>query len=286
MDDQRATMKETDQVGVSGAGFRKVPFPKTQHQMLDWLGLMHRQHTVHSLLELDVTRARQAIRERRARTGEALSFTAYVATCFARAIGEDPSMHALRRGRHELVLFDEVDLTVLVESDVENARIPVPHIVRAANTKSAAAITQEIRAAQVGEVPYAGSRRWLPLWLLVPGALREFVWARLLADPWRRKRLTGTGVVTAVGMFGPGVGWAIPLTIYPIGLTVGGISRRPRVIADQEDPDGRGERVEPRDCLSLTLSFDHDVIDGAPAARFAVRLTKLIESAAGLEQDS
>jgi pyruvate/2-oxoglutarate dehydrogenase complex dihydrolipoamide acyltransferase (E2) component len=56
------------------------------------------------------------------------------------------------------------------------------------------------------------------------------------------------------------------------------------VVADREDPEGRGERIEPRDCLSLTLSFDHDVIDGAPAARFAVRLAKLIESAAGLEQ--
>ena len=271
-------------MGVSGAGFRTEPFPKAQHQMLDWLGLMHRQHTVHSMLELDVTLARQAIRERRASTGEALSFTAYVTSCFARAIGEDPRMHALRRGGDELVLFDDVDLTVLVESDVEDAKIPMPHIVRSANTKSAATITREIRAAQAGDVPYARTRRWLPLWLRVPGFLREFVWTRLLADPWRRKRLTGTGVVTAVGMFGPGVGWAIPLTIYPISLTVGGISRRPRVITEGADPQHRGERIEPRDCLSLTLSFDHDVIDGAPAARFAARLTKLIEAAAGLEQ--
>ena len=97
--------------------------------MLDWLRLMHRQHTVHTLLELDVTVARQAIRERRASTGEALSFTAYVTSCFARAIGEDPRMHALRRGG-ELVLFDDVDLTVLVESDVDDAKIPMPHIVR------------------------------------------------------------------------------------------------------------------------------------------------------------
>ena len=85
-------------------------------------------------------------------------------------------------------------------------------------------------------------------------------------------------------MFGPGVGWALPLTIYPISLTIGGISRRPRVISGGADPEQRGERIVPRDCLSLTLSFDHDVIDGAPAARFAARLTKLIESAAELEQ--
>jgi pyruvate/2-oxoglutarate dehydrogenase complex dihydrolipoamide acyltransferase (E2) component len=32
------------------------------------------------------------------------------------------------------------------------------------------------------------------------------------------------------------------------------------------------------------LSFDHDIIDGAPAARFAERLRGLIEMAQGLEE--
>lgn len=41
-------------------------------------------------------------------------------------------------------------------------------------------------------------------------------------------------------------------------------------------------RIEIREYLSLTLSFNHDVIDGAPAARFAQRLKELIESAYGL----
>ena len=80
-------------------GYEVVPFPKLQHQMIDWLGLMHRQHTVRALLELDVTGARQAIRAHRARTGEGLSFTAFVIACFARAIDEDKRMHAYRKGR-------------------------------------------------------------------------------------------------------------------------------------------------------------------------------------------
>jgi pyruvate/2-oxoglutarate dehydrogenase complex dihydrolipoamide acyltransferase (E2) component len=44
--------------------------------------------------------------------------------------------------------------------------------------------------------------------------------------------------------------------------------------------DGAGrreERIEVREYLSLTLSMDHDLIDGAPAARFAARLKELIE---------
>jgi len=32
-----------------------------------------------------------------------------------------------------------------------------------------------------------------------------------------------------------------------------------------------------RECLSLTLSMGHDLIDGAPAARFAAHIKELIE---------
>jgi pyruvate/2-oxoglutarate dehydrogenase complex dihydrolipoamide acyltransferase (E2) component len=32
----------------------------------------------------------------------------------------------------------------------------------------------------------------------------------------------------------------------------------------------------------MTVSFDHDIIDGAPAARFTQRLRELVESGYGL----
>lgn len=254
--------------------------------MVDWLGLMHRQHTVHALLEVDVTDARRAIREHRARTGAGLSFTAFIVANLARAVDEDRRMHVYRRGRSQVVLFDDVDVTVLVETDVDGARIPFPHIVRAANRKTVTSIHDEIRAAQAAGAPYAAGRRWLPLWLLVPGFLRERLWAMVLADPRRRKRLTGTVAVTAIGMFGRGTAWAIPLTSYSLALAVGGIARKPGVVAGragEADGGGRVERIEVREMLALTISVDHDVIDGAPAARFGARLAELIEGAVGLD---
>ena len=263
--------------------------------MVDWLGLMHRQHTVHALLEVDVTDARRAIREHRARTGAGLSFTAFIVANLARAVGEDRRMHAYRSGRSRLVLFDDVDVTVLVETDVEGARIPFPHIVRAANRKTAAQVHDEIRAAQAAGAPYAAGRRWLPLWLLVPRFLRERIWAMVLADPRRRKRLTGTVAVTSIGMFGRGTALAIPLTGYSLALAVGGIARKPGVVAAGSgepgavgepapaDGGGRAERIEVREMLALTVSVDHDVIDGAPAARFGARLARFLEDGAGLD---
>jgi pyruvate/2-oxoglutarate dehydrogenase complex dihydrolipoamide acyltransferase (E2) component len=44
-------------------------------------------------------------------------------------------------------------------------------------------------------------------------------------------------------------------------------------------------RIETRQALSLTIIFDHDVIDGAPATRFTRRLVELIESGYGLEEE-
>lgn len=39
----------------SNAEHTVVPFSRFQRQMIDWMELMHRRHTVHGLLEVDVT---------------------------------------------------------------------------------------------------------------------------------------------------------------------------------------------------------------------------------------
>jgi pyruvate/2-oxoglutarate dehydrogenase complex dihydrolipoamide acyltransferase (E2) component len=265
----------------SQASCRLEPFPNLRRQQIDWLELMHRQHTIHALLEVDVTDARRSIRGYRSKTGQPLSFTAFVIWCVAQAVDADKRMHAYRKGRRQLVVFDEVDVAVPVERVVEGRELPVPFIVRAANRKQPAEIHQEIQMARREEAPRAlAGARWLPLWLLLPGFLRRYVWATLLGNPHRRKEITGTALVTAVGMFGRGTAWGIPLTGYTLCVTVGGIARKPGVVRDSA---GRQEeRVEVREYLSLTVSLDHDLIDGAPAARFAARLKELIEGGVSL----
>jgi hypothetical protein len=158
------------------------------------------------------------------------------------------------------VLFDEVDVTVPVERTVEGNRVPVPYILRGANKKELTEIHREIRSAQVEDAPQARVLRWLPLWLLLPGFIRRSIWATLLGNPHRRKKGMGTVAVTAVGMFGQGPAWGIPLTLYTLCLTVGGIARKPGVVRD--GASRRDDRIEVREYLSLTLSMDHDVIEG------------------------
>jgi pyruvate/2-oxoglutarate dehydrogenase complex dihydrolipoamide acyltransferase (E2) component len=87
----------------------------------------------------------------------------------------------------------------------------------------------------------------------------------------------GTVGLTSVGMFGNGAGWGIPASSpTALMLTVGGIGEKLAMV------DGR---PVVREYLNLTVSVDHDLIDGAPAARFTQRLKELIESGYGLDLD-
>jgi pyruvate/2-oxoglutarate dehydrogenase complex dihydrolipoamide acyltransferase (E2) component len=60
---------------------------------------------------------------------------------------------------------------------------------------------------------------------------------------------------------------------HTLALTLGGIAEKPGVVEG---------RIQVREYLSVTLSFDHDLVDGAPAARFTQRFVNLIESGYGL----
>ena len=80
-------------------------------------------------------------------------------------------------------------------------------------------------------------------------------------------------MVTAVGMFGKVNGWFISAGVHPISFGVGSIIKKPKVINDN---------IEIREILNMTVLIDHDVVDGAPMARFIAELTKNIETAAGL----
>ena len=52
-------------------------------------------------------------------------------------------------------------------------------------------------------------------------------------------------------------------------MVVGGIGRRPWVVGDE---------VAIRDVLDLTVTIDHNVVDGAPATRFGADLRHRLES--------
>jgi len=230
------------------------------------------KHPIHGLIEVDVTRTREFIREHATRTGENLSFTGFIIFCIARAVDENKAVQAIRNWKNELVLFDNVDLTTIVEVTEGDQKYPVTHIICSANRKSFLEIHTEIRQVQTAASERLLSPRrksvLMRIFRLLPAFARRFFYRIIRRNPVWMKRNVGTVALTAVGMFGQGGGWGIPIAATPLFITLGGIVEKPGVVQG---------RIKIREYLSLTLTFDHDIVDGAPAARFASRLKELIE---------
>ncbi|MGF1601464.1 MAG: 2-oxo acid dehydrogenase subunit E2 [Thermosynechococcaceae cyanobacterium] len=276
---------EMDNIG----SYTEQEFPDFRTPTLDTLDFGKTKHHIPLLLEVDVTKAREAIRELKSRTGEGLSFTGFMIKCIGQAVSEHPSIHAMRRGSKHLILFDDVDVSLLVERSVGqnngSGTLPMPYVIRKANQKTLQAIHTEIRAAQkelltAGEVQL-GIHRNVNLtkaFALLPRFMRNFlVWRRLAKDPFFAKQAMGTVAVTSMGSAArySGYGWAIPISIHPLVFALGNIARKPGVV---------GDAIAIRQYLSLTILFDHDVTDGAPAFRFTQRLNELIEDGYGLAE--
>jgi pyruvate/2-oxoglutarate dehydrogenase complex dihydrolipoamide acyltransferase (E2) component len=263
--------------------YRVVDLSPGRRIWLNTLEISWNPHCIYGLLEVDVTVARRFMAGHKTRTGESLSFTGFLAYCLARAVDEDRSVQAYLKGRKQLVLFDDVDVGMMVENRQDEKRALMGHVIRGANRKTFREIHREIRAVQSAPAP---ASRGMPAWyrsvMLLPWPLSVLVKAVLGSfmsrNPAIPVRMAGTVGITSVGMFGGGhSGWGLTPSAQPLSLVVGGIAWKPAII---------GGRVEPREFLNLTIAIDHDITDGAPATRFTRRLVELIESGYGLGEEN
>jgi pyruvate/2-oxoglutarate dehydrogenase complex dihydrolipoamide acyltransferase (E2) component len=261
-------------MGGEPEGFRVEPIPRARRFSLDAGYLGRRRHIVHGLVEVDVTEARRALREHRAATGERLSFTAFVVHCLGRAVEEHPHLHAYRNWRNRLVIYDDVNVNTMIEVDKGGRKVPMPYIIRGANLKTCRELHEEIRAAQARPAE-TGESRFMDWFLYLPAPVRRLFYWVVMRVPQRFRAFSTPVLVTAVGMFGRGGGWAITMPNFTLTVAVGGIVEKPGAVEG---------RIEVREYLDLTVSVDHDVVDGAPAWRFGRRFVELLEAGYGLDQ--
>lgn len=254
-------------------GFHVLPIPLERQLVVESGNLSARRNLIHGLLEFDVTKARQLIHSHKAKTGDSLSFTAFLISCLAQALAAHPMLQAYRSWRNQLIVFDDVDVATLIETEVNG--VALPHVVRAANRKTFPEISREIRSVKAAPMKSEQANgRLSRLAKRAPSFVRRLFYASLFLNPHWLKQITGTVVISSVGMFARGGGWGIGfLPFHTMGLTVGGISEK-WVMMD-------GQPV-PREYLCLTISFDHNIVDGAPAARFVSCFKELVESGTGI----
>jgi polyketide cyclase/dehydrase/lipid transport protein/2-oxoacid dehydrogenase/acyltransferase catalytic subunit len=252
-------------------GVERRAFPSSRRLVTAAVRAGRRIVPMHGLLEVDITEARRLL----ARLDPPLSLTAFVLACAARAAATHPQVHAYRDWRGRLVQHRHVDVQTLIEVPTAQGPFGLVHVVRDADVRTVADISAELRAVKADAAATTTGRLLrtvAPAAGRIPGLYRAMYAA--MSRSVRVHLATGTVQVTAVGMFAGGGGFAIaPPTLASLTIVVGGASTRPRAV------DGR---IELRDVLDLTVTIDHNVVDGAPATRFGADLRRLMETAAVL----
>lgn len=237
------------------------------------------KHHINAMLEFDVTESRAKLRDLR-KKGTTVSFNAWIIKVIGMVLQEHPEAAAYFYNKKKLIIFNDINVSMIVEKKIGNSKVPMPLVIEKVNTKSALEITQEIENAKTQDlnskdiVLKKQSSLYQRLYYYLPGFIRRLFWRLLLRSPITAFNMMGNVAVTSVGMTGKINGWFIHRSVHPVSFGVGSVIKKP-VVIDNE--------IKIRDILNMTILVDHDVIDGAPMVRLLNDLTNYIET--GKETD-
>jgi pyruvate/2-oxoglutarate dehydrogenase complex dihydrolipoamide acyltransferase (E2) component len=215
-----------------------------------------RRHAIPAWFTADVTEVLEQLRARGRPT-----VTVYVVGTLARAVARHPRLHASRDLRGRVVIFDDVDVNISVEVEADGQPFPMNHVLRSVQSRSLEDLHDEVQAVKANPEgsPTAGLGTALRAYLALPAPLRSRLLGSVRRFPERQKALMGTVGLTSVGMYGGG-GLGLPFLVHTLDVLVGGLETRPGY-----GPDGA---LGPRRLLPISAQVDHDLVDGAPVARF------------------
>ena len=247
--------------------YKSLPLSFNRQAVIASASVTREKNTIHCFTEVDITEPRRLIKAHFERTGEKLSLTAYVVTCLAQVIKEHPQLNSFIKGKRLIILHD-VTISVLIEREIVGEKVPEPVGIKQAQLKTLRQIHSEIREAQKQQSNKLGSlsnQTWIRL---IPNfLLKTFV--RVADKNLQMAERYGKVAVTAVGMFSKEAIWFIPHGSATVLVTIGSISKK---VVEVE-----GCFVS-REHLCITVSFDHNIVDGAPASRFMNQFIETIKS--------
>ena len=211
---------------------------------------MHRSLTVSAQLtqmgEIDMTevkRLRSTLVQQEEAIGARITYTDILVLAVAKVLREHPVVNASLI-ENEIKLWEDINVgvAVAIEGGTDGGLI-VP-VVRNADRKSLVEINQELRA--LVEKARAGK--------LMPDDVTG-----------------GTFTVTNLGAFGGGYGFGTPIINQPESaiLGTGAIVDRAVVMEGQ---------IVVCPVMTYSLTYDHRVIDGAPATGFMLRVVEVLEN--------
>jgi len=254
--------------------FHFKSIPKSRIATFDILALGILKHHISALIEFDVTDSRKKLKELR-RNGTNISFNAWLVKVIAAVLQQHPEAAAYLYNKKKLILFNDINISFLVEKNVNGTLVPIPVVLEKANSKSAIELSKEIEESKNLQLStndiVLNKKTTLPerIYYYLPGFIRRAVWKVMLNNPKFVYKKMGNASITSIGMIGKINGWFIHKSVHPISFGIGSIIKKPVVVENE---------IRISEILNMTILVDHDVIDGAPMVRLLNDLTMSIES--------
>ncbi|MEG3847265.1 2-oxo acid dehydrogenase subunit E2 [Microcoleus sp. herbarium19] len=256
--------------------FEVSEFPKSRFATFDVGIIGRKKHHIIALLEIDVTAAKAKIKDQ-LKSGRDIGFTAWLLKVIATTIETHKYIHSINYKGRKQIVFNDIDISIPIEKEVDGIQVPLATVIREVNKKSIDEINSEIKQAKnknvnseedyvLNESENKGSKIFFNL----PQFMRLIIWKFILINLFTKKKNMGTVIVTNIGMFGKFPGWIIPKSIHNLCFGVGTIMKKPWI---------SNNMIAIRDIMHLTILFDHDAVDGSPAAKFTDALVRNIENA-------
>ena len=260
------------------AEYKVKIFPKSRIATNDVCAIGIQKHHITGLIEIDVTESRKKIKLYK-KNHNPVSFTAWLIKVIGNTIKDNENVASYLRGKRKLVVFNDVNISMAVEKNINGQKVPIPLIIEKANERSIESISQQISDAREQKLTEKDivlqnkSNRLERFYYSLPGFLRRFFWRYMLKHPHFAFGKMGNVAFTSLGMIGRANGWFIPISVHPVCFGIGRITKKQIVT---------GEKIEIREILNVSVLLDHDVVDGAQMARFISDLSVNIENGQAL----
>lgn len=255
--------------------FKINRFPDSRIASIDICERGKQKHHVTGLVEFDVTESRKKIRDYNRTHDNKISFNAWLLSVIGLTVKKHETTGSYLIGKNKQIIFNDINISMLVEKEINGIKVPIPLIVEKAHEKNIELITKQINEAK--GIPLTAkdiviqkkTRRIEKIYYSLPKFIRRYFWRFILKHPKLAYNKMGNVAFTSIGMIGKVDGWFIPISIHPICFGVSSIVKKPSVVND---------KIEIREMLKMSILIDHDVIDGANMARFLNELSRNIEN--------
>lgn len=242
-----------------------APLPPARRGTYTFLKDARKTCHVYLAADVDATRLKQA----RTDSGGKVSYVSFLVKAAANVLAEIPEARTVLRAgwRPKVAVVDDVHAKVLFDKTADGGRCVVSGVVRSVQDRSVLEVQEGIDVFKDADLadpagPFAALGRMQRL----PLPVARLVYAAAMRDPLRRTSLQGLFSVTSVGQ--ESVREIFPMISGTLGFGIGRIADTPVAV--------HGEiRIAP--VFTLSLAFDHRVVDGALAATVLARTKQELE---------